>query len=157
MYYAACLIGYKNHSWQSALPSKGHPQEQLNGLLPFASLLHKASTEHMNAYKCFAEDYQTEHKRRGFNREQPQGQDHVQDASSWIRISTQNLLAPLETFGTQFFITIQSTYSLTVDKATDDEETPKSEQRCTGVRPDLSDGWPITNFTHLVTAGSFRK
>ncbi|PRP76160.1 hypothetical protein PROFUN_15224 [Planoprotostelium fungivorum] len=31
--------------------------------LPFASLLHKASTERANAYKCFAEDYQTEHRR----------------------------------------------------------------------------------------------
>ncbi|PRP72839.1 hypothetical protein PROFUN_16986, partial [Planoprotostelium fungivorum] len=46
--------------------SAGHPQEQLNGLLPFASLLHKASPERANAYKCFAEDYQTEHRRQAF-------------------------------------------------------------------------------------------
>ncbi|PRP77136.1 hypothetical protein PROFUN_14550 [Planoprotostelium fungivorum] len=33
------------------------------------SVLHKASTERANAYKCFAEeDYQTEHRRRAFNR-----------------------------------------------------------------------------------------
>ncbi|PRP74257.1 hypothetical protein PROFUN_12004 [Planoprotostelium fungivorum] len=35
--------------------------------LPFASLLHKASTERANAYKCFAEDYQTEHRRQAFS------------------------------------------------------------------------------------------
>ncbi|PRP80569.1 hypothetical protein PROFUN_12331 [Planoprotostelium fungivorum] len=34
--------------------------------LPFASLLHIASTERANAYKCFAEDYQTEHRRQAF-------------------------------------------------------------------------------------------
>ncbi|PRP76484.1 hypothetical protein PROFUN_16933 [Planoprotostelium fungivorum] len=36
----------------------------------FASLfpprLHKASTERTNTYKCFAEDYQTEHRRQAF-------------------------------------------------------------------------------------------
>ncbi|PRP73028.1 hypothetical protein PROFUN_17014, partial [Planoprotostelium fungivorum] len=31
------------------------------------SVLHKTSTEHTNAYKCFAEDYQTEHRRQAFS------------------------------------------------------------------------------------------
>ncbi|PRP73998.1 hypothetical protein PROFUN_16488 [Planoprotostelium fungivorum] len=34
----------------------------------FPPRLHKASTERTNAYKCFAEDYQTEHRRRAFKR-----------------------------------------------------------------------------------------
>ncbi|PRP78744.1 hypothetical protein PROFUN_13322 [Planoprotostelium fungivorum] len=33
----------------------------------FPPRLHKASTERANAYKCFAEDYQTEHRRRAFS------------------------------------------------------------------------------------------
>jgi len=33
----------------------------------FPHRLHKASTECANPYKCFAEDYQTEHRRRAFS------------------------------------------------------------------------------------------
>ncbi|PRP88188.1 hypothetical protein PROFUN_04011 [Planoprotostelium fungivorum] len=48
--------------WQTVIELEEHCMQ-----LPFASLLHKASTERANAYKCFAEDYQTEHRRQAFS------------------------------------------------------------------------------------------
>ncbi|PRP83136.1 hypothetical protein PROFUN_09815, partial [Planoprotostelium fungivorum] len=44
-----------------------HPQEELNSLLPFASLCLLYDLKPANAYKCFAEDYQKEHRRRAFS------------------------------------------------------------------------------------------
>ncbi|PRP88186.1 hypothetical protein PROFUN_04009 [Planoprotostelium fungivorum] len=67
------------------LGAKPNGSTPIDMQLPFASLLHKAITEHTNAYKCFAEDYQIENRRR----EPPQ-----QPNTSYLKRVLKNLLNP---------------------------------------------------------------